>query len=235
MRLLATSIHELSHALACWMTGGQVHKLEVYENEGGVTHYSGGWRCFVASAGYLGEAAWGMVFVVLSGGRKTSTAAAIALVTILLIGLCYSPNRTMIILNSTYAILLLGVVAVEWFWFTPILQYVILLFGVFLGVFAISDIFNHLILRSQQGSDSYTLYEESGRCCPPRCVGLWWLFLAIVIKLTGLYLALILMSNECEDKGWFECIFHSRLDLQFQQFDWWPDNWDFDSNNNGGP
>lgn len=225
MRLLATSVHELSHALACWITGGRVHKLEVYENEGGVTHYSGGCRCWVAQAGYLGEAAWGMVLVVLSGGRKTATAAAAALVSILLIGLCYSPNRVLIILNLTYAVLLLAVIAIEWFWFTPTLQYVILLFGVFLGVFAISDIFSHLIVRSRPGSDSYAMYEESGRCCPPRCVGVWWLLLAVAMQILGIYLALILMSDECEDKGWFECIFRSRLDLQFDEFDWWPDDW----------
>ncbi|KAL7578070.1 hypothetical protein ACA910_015005 [Epithemia clementina (nom. ined.)] len=230
MRLLATSVHELSHAVACWMTGGRVHKLEVYENEGGVTQYTGGWRCCVAQAGYLGEAAWGMVLVILSGGRRTATAAAGALVAILLVALCYSPNRVLVILNVTYATLLLAVMSMEWFWFSPILQYVILLFGVFLGVFAIADIFNHVVIRSRRGSDSYTLYEESGRCCPPRCVGVWWLILAITMQLVGLYLALILMSDECEDKGWFECIFHSRLDLQFDEFDWWPDDWDIDWN-----
>ena len=204
-----------------------MHKLEVYENEGGVTHYTGGWRCVVTQAGYLGEASWGMILVVLSGGRKTATAAGGALVTILVCGLCYSPNRVLVILNTTYTILILGVIATEWFWFSPILQYVILLFGVFLGVFAISDIFNHLILRNREGSDAYALYEESGRCCPPRCIGVWWLLLAVAMQLIGMYLALILMSDECNDKGWIECIFHSRLDLHFEEFDWWPDNWDF--------
>ena len=78
LRLLATFVHEMSHAMACWLTGGEVHAIEVYENEGGVTKYAGGCRCIIAPAGYLGEAFWGMIFVVLSGGRKTATFAVFA-------------------------------------------------------------------------------------------------------------------------------------------------------------
>ena len=59
-------------------------------------------------------------------------------------------------------------------------------------------------------------------CCPPKCFGLWWLLWAITFQLIGLYLALILMSEECEDQGWFECVFQSRFDLNWQEFDWWP-------------
>ena len=33
--------------LACWITGGSVRKIEVYENEGGVTGYTGGCRLLV--------------------------------------------------------------------------------------------------------------------------------------------------------------------------------------------
>ena len=32
---------------ACWVTGGSVRKIEVYENEGGVTGYTGGCRLLV--------------------------------------------------------------------------------------------------------------------------------------------------------------------------------------------
>jgi hypothetical protein len=225
MRLLATAVHEISHAMACWLTGGRVVKMEVYENEGGVTHYHGGCQCVIAPAGYLGEAFWGMVFVVLSGGRRTATVAAAGLVTALLGSLCYSPNRVLVIITALYVVIVLAVVSVEWFYFTPILAYVVLLFGVFLGTYAGLDIFQHLIVRTRPGSDSYAMYEESGRCCPPRCIAGMWLCLAVFMQLAGLWLALILMSEECEDLGWFECVFHSRLDLEWLNFDWWPDEW----------
>ena len=228
MRLLTTSVHEISHAIACWLTGGQVHGIEVYENEGGVTKYVGGCRCLIAPAGYLGEAFWGMVFVVLSGGRRTATGAATGLIIALLISLCYAPNRVMVILNICYALVTLAFVLVEWFLFTPILAYIVLLYGVFIGTYAGFDIFSHLIVRSVPGSDSYAMYEESSRCCQPRCVGITWLITAIILQLLGIWLALILMSDECEEDGWFECVFHSKFDLDFPDMEgWWPDDWDF--------
>ena len=226
MRLLATAVHEISHAIACWVTGGQVHKIEVYSNEGGVTHFAGGWRCLISAAGYLGEAFWAMILVILSGGQRTSTVAAIALMVALLVSLGYSPNRTLVLLNLFYVVLLAVLVYLEYRVFSPLLTYVILLFGVFVGTYAIVDIFHHLILGSNPRSDAYAAYEESGRCCPPRAIGVWWLILAIGMQLIGLYLALILMSEECQDHGWFSCIFHSKFDLDFIQFDWWPDEWE---------
>jgi hypothetical protein len=33
VRLIAVFLHEMSHAVACWITGGQVDTLHVYENE----------------------------------------------------------------------------------------------------------------------------------------------------------------------------------------------------------
>lgn len=56
MRLLGVFVHEFGHASACWMTGGSVKKIEVYNNEGGVTGYTGGCRLIVIPAGYVGGA-----------------------------------------------------------------------------------------------------------------------------------------------------------------------------------
>jgi hypothetical protein len=230
MRLLATAVHELSHAGACWCTGGRVMNLEVYSNEAGVTRYAGGWRSFIACAGYLGEAWWGGLFVVLSGGRRTSTAAAIGLILALLASLCYNPNRVLVGITLTYVLLTAGMIAVEWVYYSPSLPFLIMLYGVFLGTFAVSDIFQHLIVHSIPSSDAYSIYEESGRsiCCLPRCVGCSWLLVAVFFQLFGIYLALILMSDECQDHGWIQCLLQSELELNFNQFsfdDWeWP-NW----------
>jgi hypothetical protein len=226
MRLLTTAVHEISHALACWITGGQVEAIEVYTNEGGVTRFRGGCRCLINCAGYLGEAFWGMMFVLLSGGRLTSTFAASGLIVALLISLCYSPNRVLVALNIFYAIVTLAFILVEWYVFTPILMYVTLLYGVFFGTYAIVDIFDHLVIRSNPQSDAYAAYEESGGCCYPRCVGVTWLIIAVLFQMIGIWLALILMSDECGDDGWFECVFHSKFDLDLLEFDWWPDDWD---------
>lgn len=51
MKLIAVFVHEMGHAIACWMTGGEVRGIEVYTNEGGVTKYIGGCRLLVIPAG----------------------------------------------------------------------------------------------------------------------------------------------------------------------------------------
>jgi Peptidase M50B-like len=87
MKLLTVFLHEMGHATACWITGGSVKKIEVYNNEGGVTGYSGGIRCIVIPAGYVGSAFWGGAIVTLSGGRIGSTIAAGIVMSFLLISL----------------------------------------------------------------------------------------------------------------------------------------------------
>lgn len=73
---------------ACWVTGGSVQKLEVYENEGGVTSYSGGCRVLVIPAGYVGAAISGGVIVAMSGGdRLGSTICACLIICFLIISL----------------------------------------------------------------------------------------------------------------------------------------------------
>jgi len=71
-----TTLYIDNSAVAAWLTGGSVDKVEVYQNEGGVTHFRGGFRPCVIPAGYVGVSFWGGVFVALSGSRVGSTVAA---------------------------------------------------------------------------------------------------------------------------------------------------------------
>ena len=221
LRLLTTFVHEFSHAAACWLTGGSVHQIEVFSNAGGVTRYRGGCRCIITSAGFLGEALWGMFFVVMSGGRKTATVAAGVLIACLLVSLCYSPNRTMVILAVFYSLFTFACIWIEWYIFTPLLHFVILYFGVFMSYIATTDIYEHTVVRVSPGSDAYALYEEYGRCCLPRCVGFSWFLTAILLQIAAFIMDFMLLSEECENQGWFECIFDTRVDFH----DW---KWDFD-------
>lgn len=126
MKLIAVFVHEMSHATACWMTGGSVKGIEVHRNEGGVTKYVGGVRYIVIPAGYLGGAFWGGFFVTLSGDRIASTVAASLFVFALLVSLKYSPNGTMIALCIGFIIVTLAIIFIEWFVFSPIIQFVTL-------------------------------------------------------------------------------------------------------------
>lgn len=227
LRMVSTFLHEYSHATACWLTGGDVKTIQVFHNEGGVTQYTGGWRCLIIPAGYLGSGIWAAVLVVLSGGRRTATVAAVVFIVALLAALCYSPNKTMVILNVCYTIVLAIFILVEWFVYSPILQFVILFFGVFIGIVALSDIHSDTIVRSVEGSDSHACHSEVCPCFMPRCIGVTWICIAIFLQVCAAWLALVEMSNECEDLGWFECI-HLSVDIDYDlgwgEFDGFWDN-----------
>lgn len=208
LRLLAVFVHEWSHATAAWGSGGTVHHMKVYDhNEGGVTQYSGGCRICIIPAGYVGVSIYAMILVVLSGGRRTATAAAIGWTAALTIALCgYRPNRSLIYLNVGYIIVILAFLCIEWFYYTPILQFVILFLGVFMGWAAIHDVTTDTIQRAVPGSDSHACTTEVCPMCPPQCVGVQWLILALFFQCCGIWIALIQMSNECTDIGWFQCL-----------------------------
>jgi hypothetical protein len=93
MKLISIFIHEMGHASAAWLTGGKVDKIEVYENEGGVTNFRNGWKPAIIPAGYVGVSFWGGVFVALSGSQIGATVAAGIFILALLVCLRYVSNK----------------------------------------------------------------------------------------------------------------------------------------------
>lgn len=67
-----THIHELCHALAAVLTGGQVAAIEVLANGSGVTKTLGGNSLLISSAGYVGSAIVGGILVF--GSRRGESA-----------------------------------------------------------------------------------------------------------------------------------------------------------------
>ena len=155
MRLMATLVRDMSLAIMCWLSCGRVHNNEVRDSK-----FRGGFKYLITMASYLGEAFWGMMFTIMSGGRRTATWAAGGLCVALISALFYIPNRKRMILNICYCILIVTLIAIEWFIFTPILAYAVLFFGVFLSTYALADIYGVAIQPLRVGSDAYVLHEE---------------------------------------------------------------------------
>ena len=63
---LNTHLHELAHALTAIVTGGQAHEIVVRGDGSGVTLTSGGLAIPIASAGYLGTTALGLLAILLA-------------------------------------------------------------------------------------------------------------------------------------------------------------------------
>ena len=199
LKLIAVFIHEMSHATACWMTCGKVTSIQVFDNQGGVTHFKGGVQTIIVPAGYLGCSFWGMVFIILSADLIASTVAAGGFVIALVLALLYSPNKTMVLLNLGFATITTAFVLCQWLvpgvrpgdeHHFPFLCFVVLYYGVFIGSFGVYDIYDDLITRSVAGSDSHAC-NKLYPWCIPRCVGVIWAITAMLFMATGLYFALV--------------------------------------------
>ena len=70
--LLNTHLHEMFHAIAAVVTGGQVDHIEVYKTSEGVTLTRGGLSAFIQMAGYLGASLFGAMMVMMCKSDKSS-------------------------------------------------------------------------------------------------------------------------------------------------------------------
>jgi hypothetical protein len=89
IKIFVVVLHELSHAVAALLTGGQVVGIQIFPEEGGVTFTRGGWPFIILSAGYPGSLLAGGVLLYFSSYRRrvralmTLLAVLIALSTLL--------------------------------------------------------------------------------------------------------------------------------------------------------
>ena len=84
VKIFVVSLHELGHALAALLTGGQVLSIQIFPDEGGLTTTRGGWLFIILSAGYVGSLLAGGALLYLSSyrawGRRLMVALAVLLV-----------------------------------------------------------------------------------------------------------------------------------------------------------
>ena len=60
LKIVVVLFHELSHAIAAWLTGGEVRTIGLGTDQSGVTRTVGGWRILILNAGYTGSLLWGV-------------------------------------------------------------------------------------------------------------------------------------------------------------------------------
>ncbi|QSX35468.1 M50 family metallopeptidase [Shewanella avicenniae] len=66
---LESYFHELSHALAALISGGQVSHIELFSNGAGLCYSAGGWPVLIGFSGYAGAATWGALLYLLACSR----------------------------------------------------------------------------------------------------------------------------------------------------------------------
>lgn len=106
----------------------------------------------------------------------------------------YSPNKLLVWLCLGFILVTLFFLLIDWLVFTPIIEYLTLLFGTFIGWYGIMDIWDDTISRVVEGSDAYAC-NQMWPCCPSRCVGIQFALVAITFQVLGLYFALVSLSS----------------------------------------
>jgi hypothetical protein len=76
LKISVVLFHELSHAIAAWITGGTVIEIGLFANQGGSTRTAGGWPVVILNAGYVGSLLWGIGLLLLSKVPKRAKLTA---------------------------------------------------------------------------------------------------------------------------------------------------------------
>lgn len=184
LRLFVVLLHEVSHGLAAVLTGGRIVSIELSPAEGGLCTTAGGWPFIISSAGYLGSALFGALFLVLGvrGKPRTHrTVAALLGAALLALTLVCVRSAFGFVYGLVAGALLLAVAR----WLPEgASSFVLRLLGVTSLLYAPWDITSDLILRSVPASDASALARMTG--IPSLAWGVLWLGASVGVGLASL-------------------------------------------------
>ncbi len=179
LRLFVVLLHEVSHGLAAVLTGGRIVSIELSPAEGGLCTTAGGWPFVISSAGYLGSALFGALFLVLGVRGKPRTHRTITALlgaALLALTLVYVRSAFGFAYGLVAGALLLAVAR----WLPEgASSFVLRLLGVTSLLYAPWDIASDLILRSVPASDASALARMTG--IPALAWGVLWLAASLLI------------------------------------------------------
>jgi hypothetical protein len=182
IKLFVVLLHELSHAGAALLTGGEILSIEINELIGGFCQYRGGNRLVVASAGYLGSLLWGGLILIVASRTNASRKLGTLIAAMMIVAALLWIRNTFGILYTVGSAVLLFVMCR----FLP--SWMVRILMQFLGtascLYVIVDIYEDV---SQEGSDANTLAELTG--IPAMFWGVIWGMIALGMIFYSFYLA----------------------------------------------
>jgi len=176
-RLFVVFLHEVSHGIAAFLTGGEVLSIGIGSNEGGVCVTRGGWPFAILNAGYLGSLLWGAAFLALGANRRNAppvlgaigvfTLTAAALYVRTPFGLAYA---------VVAGLVLVGVAAK-----LPVgaSEALLAAIGVMSALYAVADVASDVLRRHSVQSDAAALARLTG--VPAVVWGVVWIAISIAV------------------------------------------------------
>lgn len=180
LKIFVVLLHELSHAMAVWATGGTVDQITLDPYQGGATYFTGGSAVLAMSAGYLGSLFWGALMFSAANEpriRKDWVNGAIGTMVILL---------TIFFVRSGFGIafgIFFGAAMITAsrrigeIWNKRLL----LTLGLTSALYAILDIKDDVLDRPEIQSDAWMLAETTG-IGNATMWGALWIFIAIFVS-----------------------------------------------------
>lgn len=191
LRIFVVMLHESSHALATWLTGGDVHNYILSKYEGGRVLTSGGYGPFIATAGYLGSLIWGIMLLYFSSISSNHKLGTFLLGSWILFFTLFSSDILTITFGVTFFLFLITISLTK---YNLLSEVVLKMIGLFSIVYVPHDIFSDTISRHEIKSDAYFISQEFG--LSTEVWGWIWFVLSIFIALGGLYLTLKGIRNK---------------------------------------
>ena len=178
LKIFVVLLHELSHALAIWATGGSVDRIVLDPRQGGATWGTGGSAFAALSAGYLGSLLWGAALVAAAHWKRVRAGTVTGVVGALVLALTalYVRSEFGIVFGAVFGLaLLLSAWRLPAFWNRSL----VLVLGMTSCLYAVLDIKSDVLDRPHLRSDAAMLAEATG--IPTLFWGVLWIGIALVV------------------------------------------------------
>ncbi len=191
LKILVVFLHEISHALAAWLTGGSVEQISISAQQGGFAVTRGGNLFAILSAGYLGSLALGagLLMIALHSTADRAVTAALGAM-MLLVTLLYVRDLFAVVFCVVAGLVLLGMAR---FLGHAANDMALRVIGLSSLIYVPYDIYDDTIRRPSVRSDAYMLAEAFGGTA--MIWGAIWLVLSGIIIVWCLRRTLSQSSN----------------------------------------
>ena len=178
LKLFVVLLHEASHAAMAVATGGEVLRIVVTPDQGGVCHCPGGNAFLTLSAGYLGSLGWGALILGMArarrpGPRNLTTVIGMA---VLLLTALYVRNPFGILFGALFGAALVAVRSAG----RTVHVMILTALGLTSCLYALLDINSDVLDRPYLQSDAHMLAQMTG--IPTVVWGVLWIGLGLAIS-----------------------------------------------------
>jgi hypothetical protein len=174
LKVLVVLFHELSHAIATVLTGGEVEAISLSPNQGGLTLSRGGWPFVILNAGYVGSLAWGVALLASARNPRVAAGTVVGLSALLFaVSLVYV--RPLISFGMLFSLFAVAALAAISKWASAATQAMVLRgVGTFSILYALIDIRDD-VFRAGDGAVSDATMLAAATGIPAFVWGAVWL------------------------------------------------------------